>query len=967
MYRLTVTLLLVSLLCLTTQGAANDQHVIPGQLVIKLAHPLGLGKSSGRLEESLKLYGVVLQEPVWKPAFDSQKNALKRRPNVKTAQADSLADRLRLTYRVSISPGVDPVKAARHLSGIAGIEYAEPVYMHYTQALPNDPYVGETGHRYFQLMGFDAAFDITTGSPNVIIAIVDSGVDYTHPDLDGKLWRNTDEIANNNIDDDNNGFIDDDKGWDFWEAGDLVTSWNQDNDPMGTGSDHGTHVAGTAAAETNNLEGIAGTGYGARYMAVKAGGTMEQPTAVGFGYEGILYAVNNGAHVINNSWSGSTPSYYGRDIIAYAVANDVVVASAASNENSQTRMYPASYSGGLSVAATGTSSNEIAKNKATYSNYNYRIDVAATGTNVLSTIFASYGRKSGTSMATPVVSGLAALVRAKYPEWNAERVVAQIRASATNIDADQTLTQQNNLRNKLGNGLINAGKAVGTPLPGITVHSYAMYSSSGIKPRPGESGVIVATLKNVGIAADITISAQVLQGDLTSQFQSQVQTFTTGESKEVEIPVTIGANAAKSAMLAIKLSFSNAAIGFSDFRVIIVNDFLFDLHNNNNVQTSIAADGTMGFRDTDDSESGIGFQYRRPDGVFTENMLFESGLMLSVGGQIYNKLRGTQSFPDKHFSVQQLFRVYTDGNGNQTGVGSFNLSGKIGAPDVLVTQETFSLVDGALRNALIVRYTLRNNTAATLQNVYAGIFNDWDIGHYTKNASKFMAADTIMYLYEPDNAAMPLVATIPYRQTSSLFAINNGGTGTGALDFGIYYDQNSTTDPNNGFSDLEKNWALTNSLQKTEHAAVDIASVSASGPYTIPAGGSVSIAFIHAVAMTETELAAAVNAARALQLLELSTGTEETGAIPGKFGIVSVFPNPFNPAATVAFSLPEAGAVQGALFNMLGQQVMTLPAARFSAGEHRISINASMLSSGVYMLRLTGPSGVATRKLTLLK
>jgi subtilisin family serine protease len=960
------------LFLLIVNQATAKPEIVPGQLYVKLKPQAARFKSvPGPLQQTLAQYGIELRTPVWTAGHQASQLRLKQTGRVTNPEAEVLAEGFSRTWRVKTAPGVDVFKAARHLSQLPEIEYAEPVYLHRTTSLPNDPRVGTTGHRYFATLGFDVAFASTQGSESVIIAIVDSGVDYQHPDLEGKMWRNTREIENNGIDDDGNGFVDDVIGWDFWESGDLITTWEQDNDPMGTGSDHGTHVAGTAAARTNNGIGIAGTGYNSRYMAVKAGGTIGDPTAIGFGYEGILYAVNNGAHVINNSWAGPNPSFFGRDIIAYAVASNVVVVCAASNENRDQMMYPASFPGALSVAALGSNSNEISRVKASYSNYNYRIDVAATGTNVISTIFSfggteRYGSKSGTSMASPVVAGLAGLIRARYPEWNAERVTAQIRAAATNIDNDQTASQQSTLRNKLGNGMINAGRAVTKPLPGIIIAKQELVTPENIKPRPGQNGILRLTLRNAGEAAPITINATVLQGDLTATFGSQTLDFPTGDERVISIPIAFGQNAASGTSPAIRVNFTNAGLSYSDFRVVQIDDFLYDVHNNSNVQTSLAADGTMGFQNPDDPMSGVGFQYLQPNGTFSENFLYESGLIISINGTIYNRARGTRATPDNHFRSQELFRIRRQASGVQTGFGTFDFSGKADAPNVLVTQESFTFPDGHLRNTLIVRYKIANNGTTPLSNVYVGIFSDWDVGNYSRNNAGFLAPDTIMYLYEPGNNTLPKVATVPYRKLSSMFAINNGNDGDGPLDFGIYYDKNSTQDPNNGFSDTEKNWALTNGLQRTTFESVDIASVVASGPYNISAGGSVTVAFIHAAAITTDGLIAAVQAARQLNIFELSTSTE--GKIePTRFALNAVYPNPFNPVTNIHFELPASGTVSLKMFNILGQQVLSIPARRFSPGSHILPVNASGLGSGVYLLRLETTFGTAVQRVTLVK
>lgn len=952
-----------------TASGAPIRDVFPGVIIVKLKEANAKNRGSDSpVSKALAVFGASLGEPVWNQGFDRAREKRMRAKGFNSAQEES-ANGFKRTFKVRIADHLDPVEVVRSLQKLQEIEYVEPVYMHYTKALPNDSDVGINGHRYFKFMKFDKAYDQTTGSEEIIIAIVDSGVDYLHSELDSKLWTNPNEIAGNKIDDDNNGFVDDVKGWDFWDSGVTFSTLIEDNDPMGTGSDHGTHVAGTAAAETNNNFGIAGTGYRCKYMAVKAGGIVDDPStsgddsrSIGFGYEGILYAVNNGAHVVNNSWGGGFPSSFGRDVVAYAKDNNVVVVCAASNEGDDAPSYPAAYDGSISVAALGSSTRDTALTKASFSNYSYTVDVAATGTRVHSTIFGNaFGVKSGTSMSSPIVAGLAGLVRTKYPDWTAERIAAQIRASATNIDA-----QNNAYRNRLGNGLINAEKAVKTPLPALTISSYTFITEAGIKPRPGDTGTLTFILRNVGETATFSLALTALQAGISfGSFESNFS-VATGESRSVQVPVSIESTYNAQIIPAIKAAFSVPSVGYSDFGILQIADFNYAAHDNNYIQTSFGADGSMGFQTADDLNTGIGFSaYSSVSERFSDNMVYESGLMISINNVIYNKVRNATD-TDAHFNQLLPFRVRKLANGTQIGNGTFNLNGKAGAPPVLITQESFSFTEGALKNAIIVRFKMENlSDSQTLTNVYAGIFSDWDLGNYSANRARFVESDTVMYVTDPSDTGIPLVATVPYKNISSIFAINNGYTGPQSnLDFGLYPDANSV---NGGFTDQEKMWSLTNGIGKTTQIGVDISTVNASGPFTIPAGQSVSFSFIHAVGSTEQELLDAVRAAKALNIFELSTSAESVPFLPDKTGLLSAYPNPFNPTTNLTFSLQEAGKVQFDVFNMIGQRVLSIGSKNYSAGQHVVGVQASSLTSGVYLVRMTAGNLISTRKITLMK
>ncbi|HAA28125.1 MAG TPA: peptidase S8 [Cyanobacteria bacterium UBA8553] len=254
----------------------------------------------------------------------------------------------------------------------------------------------------------------------IVVAVVDTGVDYTHPDLDANIWVNSGEIAGNGIDDDSNGFIDDIRGWDF------VTN---DNNPMDLDS-HGTHVAGTIAAERNDF-GVTGVAYNATIMPVRVldefgYGTWENIAA------GIRYAVDNGADIINLSLGGDFTSAQEANAIRYAAQKGVVVVMAAGNESQSQPVYPARYSTqfGIAVGAVNRN-NQMAgfSNKAGATQLDY---VVAPGVNIYSTWTGnSYGFASGTSMASPYVAGVAALTLSANPNLSPS-LVEQTLASTAN-------------------------------------------------------------------------------------------------------------------------------------------------------------------------------------------------------------------------------------------------------------------------------------------------------------------------------------------------------------------------------------------------------------------------------------------------------------------------------------------------------------------------------------------------------
>ncbi len=292
-------------------------------------------------------------------------------------------------------------------------DYSEPHYVYDVVRTPNDygDYLwglhntGASGGAAGADIGAFEAWDVSTGS-GTIIAVIDTGVDVTHPDLRPNLWTNPGEVPGNGVDDDGNGYVDDVHGYDFV---------HDDGDPDDR-EGHGTHVAGTAAAKGDDGYGVVGAAFDAQIMGLKfldrgAGGYSSMAAAA------IHYAVNNGADVINASWGGYGQSTAIRNAIAYARSRGVLFVAASgnqANDNDQYGFYPASFTldNVISVA-----SHDRYDRLSSFSNYGAsRVDLMAPGSSIVSTVpGGDWAYMDGTSMASPFVAGVAALLRAADP------------------------------------------------------------------------------------------------------------------------------------------------------------------------------------------------------------------------------------------------------------------------------------------------------------------------------------------------------------------------------------------------------------------------------------------------------------------------------------------------------------------------------------------------------------------------
>lgn len=305
---------------------------------------------------------------------------------------------------------------------------------------------------HLEKIGAASAWDKTTGSDKVIVAIIDSGAQIVHPDLADNIWINENEIANNSVDDDQNGYVDDVYGWDYMENDGNPTpvpnGIDDDNDGyVDFGVDHGTHVAGIVGAVGNNSLGVAGVNWQVKLMILKVtddegyGGTDAIISAVN-------YAIDNGADIINLSLGEYEPSAFEEEAIEAATDNNILVIGAVGNDNKNLDndpIYPACYDKVLGIGATNRNDE-----RAYFSNYGDCVDLAAPGVGILSTLYGlNYGNMSGTSMAAPMVAGAAALLKAYDSGFSRQELKETLKQTATDVNLENMGSGRLNLEASL--------------------------------------------------------------------------------------------------------------------------------------------------------------------------------------------------------------------------------------------------------------------------------------------------------------------------------------------------------------------------------------------------------------------------------------------------------------------------------------------------------------------------------------
>ena len=412
-------------------GAPAVAPTVPGRLLIRMApgarlpalRPTGAGASAPR--------------DVTRPAFA---------PRI-VAEGGS-GDPLSRTFRLSVDPGADLDSLARELTGRPGVEYVSAVHLLPLLAAPDDPEV--VNQWQHAAIGAPTAWNSSAGDSTVVIAIIDTGIDRTHPDLRANFWTNAAEAAGQaGVDDDGNGYVDDEQGYDFTDvpeilgAGDYADRDADPSDDVG----HGTWVAGAAAAVGNNHLDGAGTAWRARLMPLRAGFRPRNGFALGFLAEddaaaAIVYAADNGADVLNLSFGDVVRAPVLEQAVRYALDRGALVVAAAGNSGDDVPFYPAGLPGVLAVGASNRDGS-----RASFSTWGPTVQLLAPGSSVLTAeLGGGMAAKSGTSLAAPVAAGAAAVLRSLHHDWNAARVIQAMLNSSTEASGPTTAHGARRLR-----------------------------------------------------------------------------------------------------------------------------------------------------------------------------------------------------------------------------------------------------------------------------------------------------------------------------------------------------------------------------------------------------------------------------------------------------------------------------------------------------------------------------------------
>ena len=943
------------------KNTSNSQY-LPDRIIVKLMPQttMSLSKSS---------FGIQSIDRVLSRALGVARAQMF--PTVPARQKEGDVD-LSLLYVVVFSSPNDPSTLANELSNLPEVQYAEPWFisrMAEQSSLPNDPLYALQWN--LAKIRADSAWNTTAGDSTTVIAIVDSGIEWSHPDLAANIWVNFGETgfdsegkdkSSNGKDDDNDGYIDDWHGWDLVGEkyeGFVPSTGKGDNDPSpkGYNNDHGTHVAGIAAAATNNTIGVASLAHKCKIMPVKCSADNDIRNGGNAyliaGYQGIVYAASMGAQIINCSWGGYGGSQAEQDMVDFATQRGSLIVAAAGNDNADAFFTPASYRGVLSVASTN--SNDV---RSSFSNYGDNVDVCAPGEDIYSTLYPhTYNSStvfnrlpwSGTSMASPLAASLAALVKSKFPGYTNLQVGERVRVTCDNIDGENS-----SFAGRLGRGRINALRALqDPPVPSVRVQSFAFNDSPGGNgngmAEPTETLNLVCSFRNylaptssgatVQLTSTDTRYITVVQGSFSIASLASLDSVS---NKATPFRVYVKPSVPQSYTARLQLTYSDGAFIDVQYIKFLVNP-TYATHDVNALQVTLTNNGRIGFYDFSDNLLGKGFLFN--GGSF----LYEGGLIVGTSStQVVDVVRNEYDIQDADFQSTDFYTLQSPGSiSDQDGYTSFNddlasLNDKIG---LQVIMHSYAFSDPADSKYIILQYNLRNSTRNYLANVYAGLFLDWDVGNYEANISKYDFARSLGYCY--DSGTGPLTR----KEYLGVVALD-GASGFRSL----VRDSTDLTRPS------KWDW-ISGGFKRTQAGPTDIHQVISSGPFTLGPGFTKVVAFaLVAGDSSLVNIQQNADAAKARwQTMAKTVGIEENKtAVPLTYQLAQNYPNPFNPSTTLEFQVPKRSFVSLKVFDLLGRELATLVNEERQAGIYGVTWDASKLPSGVYFCRLRASDASAS-------
>jgi subtilisin family serine protease len=791
---------------------------VPGRILVRVSPEHRAACSPGdinipaikRLFQELGINSIRKNFPQAEPIIGDVRNSLGQE------QVD-----LSLIYELQCDTASDIMAACRLLSGHSSLVYAEPRYIYETLiTTPNDPYIQYQW--YLDTMHVREAWDLSTGDTNVVIGIIDTGTDFAHDELDNEkvAYNYADPI--DGIDNDNDGYIDNFRGWDFGGNSYWAPA---DNFPQfvgsGSGMDHGVLVSGVAVAQPNNNKGLAGAGFNTRYLPLKA--SVDQSLGISYGMDAIVYAADHGANVVNLSWGSGAYSNYGRDIVNYAAINkNCLLVAACGNQHNNTFYYPASYKNVISTAATQTQDGAWTNGNGTGTSYNYLVGVSAPGRNTItSTGNNSYwAGATGTSMASPLVCAVAALVKAKFPGLTNVQAGQVVRTTAKNIDATNP-----GIAERIGKGQVDAFAALTTLNPkSVRFETMQYYDGNNNIPESFDTLEIVANFVNwldptsnlnIEISSPNIESIEVLDGTASLGVVGTMDTA----SNSVPFRIVIKQNITVPTRLWLRFGISDGAYTDYDYTQLIVYPNMIDL-DANKLHTTMNGVGNFGFVDFPGFQYGLGMQY---DGY--SNIIRDAGFLVGISqNNVVDNIRNDIGARDLDMAPSEKpFRQVGPLAPREARAWFEDVNGGPQAIGIEVSQKAYQWNDPANDQYVIMEYVVRNTNNYPINGAYAGLQTQWNRAYYAcSNANYFPAARAVAAEFDAISSTFCAGMAMLSDQNLRAFTTNES-----VFDF-------------SGNSKFE---ALRNNPNGQPTQSGDVIQFISAGPFNLGPGDSVIVAF----------------------------------------------------------------------------------------------------------------------------
>ena len=723
----------------------------------------------------------------------------------KNTHGEKLVD-LTGIYRIYYKEDFNEFDAAKIFLLTGMFKYVEAQIVPELMYVPNDPKVSTQYH--LDLVDVFEAWDIQKGDTNIVIGITDTGIDSDHPEVVGRVKHNYNDPIDG-LDNDNDGYIDNFSGWD---------TGTEDNDPEVYGH-HGNQVTGCASINTDNNGDVAAPGFKTMILPVKICNNSGHLVGA---YEGIVYAADHGADIINCSWGGvGSYNQYHQDIVNYATNNKgAVVVAAAGNNNTNAYFYPASYANVISVGGTDEEDKKWTSSSSEGSQYNSMVDVVAPSNNIVS-IWKGGGSGligRGTSFSAPIVSGVLGLIKAQYPDASPQKLSAILKSSTDDV---YEVEGNDAFQGMLGTGRVNAHKAL-LPIttPFITYVGHKTDDGFDQNLAGGDTVLMRVDIKN-HLGATSNLSVLLRSADANTSVLDSISFVSSIGSEEIEttesfFKFVVSPSVEANEKVFFSLEITDGFNTFHDFFSVEVNKDYVDI-TANNIYLSFNNYGRIGYTL---GGSGLGVEYKNSGSLISEMgvllavnpskvLSYEDYELLSFDAPIVNSLNSLSSTDPKYTVTGVL-----DDSWSTQPIG------------VQVNQTAYAWDTENNQDYVIYEYTIKNNSGSEMDSVYFGVFSDWDIGDKNTNISGYDYSNNVGYVYDPQG----IYGGVKLLRSNKMnyYAFDKSG--------------NDGINISDGFNDAEEYASMTQGVTHFNISG-DVANIISSGPFPLKSNDSLVVAF----------------------------------------------------------------------------------------------------------------------------